>query len=344
MKLILHKISRTYLCHNKLGSLNTLLKKEQASKCLFIVSKNIDPSHWNKISTSLTVPYESYFVDDGESLKTLTNLQKILKKMLHAQLDRKSLLVCVGGGSLSDTCGLAAALYLRGIRWGILPTTPLSQVDACLGGKTAVNFYGKNILGTFYNPEFIFIDTSFFSSLAQDEINEGLIEAAKMALGFDKNFFKFFLENPLTKTKDLHKIIERSLQLKEKTVLQDPHEKNGIRHLLNFGHTFGHVFERVEKISHGKAVAKGLVLSMKLSRQLNMCNNKTLDNGLRLIDKMNVPYSLTMPSQGILKKHLLLDKKRNCDRINFVFLKKIGLLKQQTVPVSKLILYGNNCY
>ena len=156
--------------------------------------------------------------------------------------------------------------------------------------------------------------------------------------------FKFLLENSLSKTKNLHKIIEKSLQLKEKTVLQDPHEKNGIRYLLNFGHTFGHVFERIEKISHGKAVAKGLVLSMKLSRQLNICNNKTLDNGLRLIDKMNVPYSLTMPSQGILKKHLLLDKKRNCDRINFVFLKKIGLLKQQTVPVSKLILYGNNCY
>ena len=344
MKLILKKISQTYLAHNKLGSLNTLLKKEPASKCFFVVSKNINPSHWKKISLLLTIPYESYFVDDGESLKTLASLQRILKKMLHAQLDRKSLLVCIGGASLSDTCGLAATLYLRGIRWGVIPTTPLSQVDACLGGKTAVNFHGKNILGTFYNPSFIFIDTSFLSSFSDSDRNEGLIEAVKMALGFDKNFFNFLMESSLSKTRDLHKIIKQSLKLKEKIVLQDPQEENGKRYLLNLGHTFGHVFERVEKISHGQAITKGLILSMKLSHRLNMCNNKTLDDGLRLIDKMKIPYSSTMPPPRILKKYLLLDKKRTYDKINFVFLEKIGLLKQQPMPVTKLIHYANSCY
>ncbi len=341
MKLISSKLSKIYFGHNDLTQIKSILEKTDASKVFFAVSKNVSRVCLKKILSQLALPHQLAWISDGESNKNFKTITKILKMLLDTGVDRRGLLISVGGGTLSDCVGFAASIYLRGIRWGCIPTTPISQMDAAIGGKTALDFYGKNTIGSFHLPDFVFIDTSFLNSFSENQIREASSEIAKMALGFDKNFVTFLFENPLSQRKNLNLAVKRSILLKEKVVLKDPLEKNGYRKLLNFGHSFGHVFEMTEKISHGEAIAKGLKTSIALSRKLGFCSEKAHLESLHLLEKLGILKAINMPPQQTLQKLLFQDKKRVNQNIDFIFLAKMGKVIKKSVPVSELVSYAN---
>ena len=198
-------------------------------------------------------------IPNGEKSKSFDGLETLLKTMLDNGFSRKDCVVAVGGGVVGDLAGFAAATYMRGIDFYNVPTTVLSQVDSSIGGKVAINFCGvKNIVGAFYQPKAVLIDTETLSSLPDRQIKNGLMEALKSGAIRDRELFEMF-EN--TENPDITQIIYKSLTVKKKVVENDEKEK-GERMLLNFGHTIGHGLEIAAdgKLFHGEAVALGMYL------------------------------------------------------------------------------------
>jgi 3-dehydroquinate synthase len=217
---------------------------------------------------------------DGEEYKTMEYINYALDRMFDAKYDRNSIVIAFGGGVIGDMSGFAASIFLRGIEFIQIPTTLLSMVDSSVGGKTGINNkYGKNLIGAFYQPEIVYIDTHFLSTLPQREFSAGMAEVIKMAVMFDKEYF----ENLENESLNLEEIIKRSVELKAWVVNQDEKEK-GIRSVLNYGHTFGHVIENLTNYKtylHGEAVAIGMVMANELSIELGfylMMKPKELKN------------------------------------------------------------------
>jgi len=202
-------------------------------------------------------------IEDGEEFKNLATVETILNELFDHKLDRKSLLIALGGGVVGDMTGFTASLYQRGIGFVQVPTTLLAQVDASVGGKTGVNnSYGKNLIGAFYQPEAVYIDTEFLKTLPEREFSAGIAEIVKMAVMFDKSYFDFLMEADFREKEVLEKVIQRSVELKAEVVNLDEKE-SGVRAVLNYGHTFGHVVENETNYNtylHGEAVAIGIMM------------------------------------------------------------------------------------
>ncbi len=285
----------------------------------------------------LKVDPHLFLIEPGESSKNWNVLKKILDWLTELNFDRTDYVIAFGGGVVGDLVSLVASLFRRGINLIQVPTTLLSQVDSSVGGKTAVNNGpAKNSIGTFYHPKVVFCDTSFLSTLPERAFLAGYAEVLKMALVFDKEFYKFLIENQkLISLRDeavlLH-IIEKSLELKSKVVEIDETEQ-GDRALLNFGHTFGHALETYfsysEKLLHGEAVSLGIVLAARFSNQegyLSKCMLENIDDHLH---SMKLPTVTTQIHNGRLDILKLLtfmkqDKKVVGNNINLILLKDIG--------------------
>ena len=238
---------------------------------------------------------------------------------------------------VGDLVSLATSLFRRGINLIQVPTTLLSQVDSSVGGKTAINSGpAKNSIGSFYHPKVVFCDTSFLSSLSDRAFLTGYAEVLKMALVFDKDFYKFLIENQkLMSLRDetvlLH-IIDKSLELKSKVVEIDEKEL-GDRALLNFGHTFGHAlesyFDYSEKLLHGEAVSLGMVLAARFSMEESYLSENKLDDIINHLNAMNLPTLITQIHNDKLDlvkilKFMKQDKKVVGNNINLILLKDIG--------------------
>ena len=210
---------------------------------------------------------------DGEEYKTMQYITYALDRMFDAKYDRNSLIIAFGGGVIGDMSGFAASIFLRGIDFIQIPTTLLSMVDSSVGGKTGINNkYGKNLIGAFYQPEIVYIDPHFLSTLPQREFSAGMAEVIKMAVMFDKKFFEKLEKNEL----NIKEIIKRSVELKAYVVNRDEKEK-GIRSVLNYGHTFAHVIENLTNYKtylHGEAVAIGMVMANELSKELGFLSKE----------------------------------------------------------------------
>lgn len=262
-------------------------------------------------------------IPDGEEYKNFKTLNDILEQLFIAKLDRKSTLISFGGGVVSDITGFAASIYERGINCINIPTTLLAQVDASVGGKTGINNkFGKNLIGSFYQPKAVYCEEKYLSTLPKREFSAGISEAIKMAITFDKNLFDFFIKDEL----DLSYIIKRCNEIKAKVVSLDEKE-SGIRAVLNYGHTFAHAIENetnYKKYLHGEAVAIGMNMANHLAYKLGLININELNLIKKTLMKFDLPISYKIEDENLFYNLFFLDKKTNLGKIKFILPKSIG--------------------
>ncbi len=266
-------------------------------------------------------------IPDGEKYKTLETVENILNECFEYKLDRKSLLIAFGGGVIGDMTGFTASLYQRGIDFIQIPTTLLSQVDASVGGKTGVNNkYGKNLIGAFYQPKAVYIDPEFLKTLPAREFAAGVAEIVKMAVMFDKAYFEFLQEADLQNEEKLKEAIRRSVELKAWVVNQDEKEA-GIRAVLNYGHTFGHVVENETAYTtylHGEAVSIGMVMANALAVELGLFTQEEADEVKALLEKSSLPTAYVIKDVDAFYEHFFLDKKSANNAIKFILPNGMG--------------------
>jgi len=285
-------------------------------------------------------------IPDGEEYKTLETVEKILNECFEHKLDRKSLLIAFGGGVIGDMTGFTASIYQRGIDFIQIPTTLLSQVDASVGGKTGVNNkYGKNLIGAFYQPKAVYIDPAFLETLPPREFAAGVAEIVKMAVMFDRSYFEFLQTANLEDTETLKEVIRKSVELKAWVVNQDEKEA-GIRAVLNYGHTFGHVVENETNYTtylHGEAVAIGIVMANALAVELGMLTQEEAEAVKALLKKASLPTDYIIKNVDDFYEHFFLDKKSAKGSIKFILPEGIGnhkIVSDIDESVVKKVLYS----
>ncbi len=276
----------------------------------------------NKISAEL-ISFEQ-----GEKSKRLTTIEKLAEEMIEKNFDRNCALIVLGGGVTGDIGGFLASVFMRGISYIQIPTTLLAMVDSCIGGKTGVDLQcGKNLIGTINQPKAIFIDINYLKTLPQNQIINGLSEIIKYGVIKDKKLFKY-IEKNLEKILDkdisaLQYIIEKSIKIKVKIIEKDERELNNERILLNYGHTLGHVLEKMSNYTllHGFAISIGMVMINRIAVEKKFMKEKDAERIKTLLKKAGLPITSMKKPEA---KDILSDKKRSGNFINFVFAKKIG--------------------
>jgi len=251
----------------------------------------------------------------------------ILENLFNHRFERNSVLIAFGGGVIGDMTGFAASIFQRGIDFIQIPTTLLSQVDASVGGKTGINNrFGKNLVGAFYQPQAVYIETAFLDTLPKREFGAGVAEIVKMAVTFDADFFTFLENANLYEKKDLANAILKSVQTKAYVVGQDEKEK-GIRAVLNYGHTFGHVIENLtgyKKYLHGEAVSIGMVMANRLAVKLGLLSEKDAERIRTLLEKYELPTYYRIVDVETFYDAFFMDKKTQNATIKFILPKGIG--------------------
>ena len=278
-------------------------------------------SNFSKINIEAT--------EDNKSYKTL-NL--IHDKLMELKFSRECILFALGGGITCDITGFAAATYQRGVDFVLLPSTLLAQVDASVGGKTAINHpLGKNMIGAFHQPVKVITDMGLLRSLSKRQINEGLAEIIKHSLLSGDKFFEWLYANfhNLIEIKDeeLEETVYRSIEIKAKIVEQDEREQ-GIRKILNLGHTYGHAIELYggySEFSHGEAVAIGMIMALNLSIEEVGLKVETADKIKKLISKIlsEKQFQMEFKAEKLLN-YMSSDKKKVGNNLNFILLSEIG--------------------
>ncbi len=267
-------------------------------------------------------------VPDGEEYKNIDTVLYILDELFKLKYDRKSTLIALGGGVIGDMTGFSASIFLRGIDFIQVPTTLLSQVDASVGGKTGVNNrYGKNLIGTFYQPKAVYIDKEFLKTLPKREFRAGIAEIIKMAVMFDSDFFEKLESFDFNNIDNLEPIIARAVELKAQVVKMDEKE-SGIRAVLNYGHTFAHVIEKegnYKEYLHGEAVAIGMVMANNLANKIGLLSLDDQNRIKNLLKKLSLPIDYKIKDVDKFYESFLHDKKSKDGKITFILPnKRIG--------------------
>ena len=328
-----------FIGNNILNKLKVILKENSINynQCLIVVDKNVPKKLLNKVLNSL--PKKKillhYFISN-EKNKNQKSIDDILSILLSKNFNRNDCLISIGGGITGDVSGFAASIFKRGLKFINIPTTLLSQVDSSIGGKTAINNkYGKNLIGSFYQPNLVISDIIFLKSLPKREVVCGYGEILKHALIADKKFFTFLdvngsqildLKSPL-----IEKAIFKSCSIK-KNVVESDEKEIGLRKILNFGHTFAHAYEATlgysKKLNHGEAVILGIKTAAKFSLLNNILNIKEFNLIENHLNKLSLPRNInkffSIRSLSKILFFMKKDKKNNTDKINLVLLKKIG--------------------
>ncbi len=263
----------------------------------------------------------------GESNKIMDTINMIMERLVDLEADRTSFLLAIGGGIVCDVGGFAASIYMRGIPFGFVSTTLLSQVDASVGGKNGVNFEGfKNMIGVFNQPDFVICDNHMFSTLDKEEFRSGFAEIIKAGAIKDAALFEYCFNNVdqalENKEEVITNLVYESVNIKAKVVEADEREK-GERRLLNFGHTFAHAIEKMTHTLHGKAVSTGMVLASRVSEKLGMITQEDVDTVIRVLAAYGLPTEPEIPVQDLFNA-MKQDKKREGDSIHMVLLEGIG--------------------
>jgi len=306
--------------------------KLESNDVLILSNESIAPLYLDSLKENLpNKNIVTYLLPDGEKEKTLKNVHKIIHKMLEEGFGRDATLISLGGGVICDIGGFTASIFMRGINLIQVPTTLLAQVDASVGGKTGVNNnYGKNLVGSFYQPSAVVCDTGFLSTLNDKEISDGLAEVIKYGLIYDDIFLEWLKENLQKILKQdqsaLDYAIQRSCQIKAEIVSTDEKE-HSIRAILNFGHTFGHAIELqtgYNEWSHGQAVAVGMMLASKLSAKMSLLTNAEIERVQEILAEAGLPTEPPAIAADDFIKSMQSDKKVKGRQIQLVLLKKIG--------------------
>jgi 3-dehydroquinate synthase len=308
-------------------------KHIKGTEVLVVTNTTVAPLYLNKVLDSLqSYQCESVILPDGEEFKNLEVLNQIFDALLQAKFSRRVTLVALGGGVIGDMTGFAAASYQRGVPFIQIPTTLLSQVDSSVGGKTAVNHaLGKNMIGAFYQPQCVIADTSTLNTLDDRQLSSGLAEVIKYGLINDIDFLAWLETNmPALRERDqnaLAEAIERSCQDKADIVAQDELEQ-GMRALLNLGHTFGHAIETglgYGNFLHGEGVSVGMVMAADLSLRMGWLSEQDLTRIKDILTAAGLP--VTVPEGMSADRFMSLmsvDKKVQDGLIRLVLLRKLG--------------------
>lgn len=304
----------------------------ETDNLLIVIDKNVAKlykadlqfiSEDKKITTLICEP--------GEDTKKFCELEKSLEYFLKAGIHRKSHLIAIGGGATSDFGGLVSSMLLRGISWSVVSTTLLSMVDASIGGKVAINSdYGKNLIGAFHSPDNVWMSDEFFESQSKEEILSGKGEIIKYAFLSEEIYKKIMSDRPLID------IVKACAEFKEKITNEDFKEAS-IRKILNFGHTFGHAFEKIHNISHGIAVIWGIYLILKVYN-----SEKYIDILKEVADKLDLPIKDNPWGKEFninnMMSYLTKDKKIvNNKEVELILIKAIGTPYTNTVSFEKII-------
>ena len=278
-------------------------------------------------------------IGTGEGIKSSDTVDYIFEQLIALEADRSTFIVGIGGGIVCDIAGFVASTYMRGVRFGFVSTTLLSQVDASVGGKNGINFRGyKNLVGVFNQPEFVICDVNVLNTLPREELYCGFAETIKHGAIADENLFDYIDDHCrqalALDLSVIEKLVYDSVIIKSRIVNQDAREK-GTRRKLNFGHTFGHAIEKTLRVRHGEAVSAGMVLASELSVKRGHLQASHAGRICGLLKKYGLPVQLPYDDDEVLEA-IRMDKKRVGDCIGFVLLRDIGQAFVDDVPMQEL--------
>lgn len=311
--------------------LEQIVSKENS---ILITDENVYAGQRDKFTGWKTI-----VIKPGEEFKQQAAVDRIFEQLIAFEADRKTFIVGVGGGVVTDITGYAASVYMRGLRFGFVPTTILAMVDASIGGKNGVDVgVYKNLVGLIKQPEFLLFDYSLLRSLPPAHWVNGFAEIIKHACIRDEYLFALLEEESLesfqSDSNKLADLIERNVQIKTDVVLKDEFE-NGDRRLLNFGHTLGHAIENNYHLLHGHAISIGIVAGCTISSEINNFSLIEKERVTRLIEKYHLPAHLKF-DQDKIWEILKMDKKREGNEMNFILLNKIGEAVIRPIPINQL--------
>ncbi|MBR2454621.1 MAG: 3-dehydroquinate synthase [Clostridia bacterium] len=307
-------------------------------RAVIVSDDNVYSLYGEKVKSSLEksgFTVFEYIVLHGENSKSVENFIKIQEFCAENNITRTDLFVALGGGVVGDLTGFVASTYLRGVDFVQIPTTVLAMVDSSVGGKTAINLNaGKNLCGAFHQPVAVFADCITLDTLPEETFNEGCAEIIKYGMILDGEFLSFLKDNEIRE--NIEYVIKRCVEIKRDIVDHDEFEK-GERKLLNFGHTIGHAIEKCSgyKISHGNAVAIGMVIATKGAFELGLSYDDYSDELLPILKKNNLPTACDF-SADELYKVTLTDKKRSRDVISLIVPEEYGLCKIHKINIDQL--------
>ena len=309
-------------------TIDTLPELTYDTKVAVVTNPTVSALHLEYLLSKITAKEVHVItVPDGEEYKNWQSIEMILEGMFEARFNRNSLLIAFGGGVIGDMTGFAASIYQRGIDFVQVPTTLLAQVDASVGGKTGFNNkYGKNLVGAFHQPQAVYADAHFLTTLPKREFAAGVAEVVKMAVCFDADFFAWLEEADLSDEKQLSEAVSKSVQTKAWVVAQDEKER-GLRAALNYGHTFGHVIENETNYRgflHGEAVAIGIVMANDTAVALGWMSDDEAARVKALLERYALPTTYEIKDVDSFYETFYLDKKSADSAITFIIPKSLG--------------------
>jgi 3-dehydroquinate synthase len=323
-----------YIGSGLLGQPELLQRHVHGKRVLVVTNETVAPLYLDKVVEALTrgnpnVSVESVILPDGEKYKDMDTLMKVFDKAIESRLDRRCTFVALGGGVIGDMCGFAAASFLRGVNFIQIPTTVMAQVDSSVGGKTGINHHlGKNLIGAFFQPQCVLIDTDTLNTLPDRELASGFAEVIKYGLIRDSAFFEWQEKNmPALMARDpsaLAYAIKRSCENKAEVVSLDEKE-SGLRATLNLGHTFGHAIETglgYGEWFHGEAVAAGTVMAVDMSYRLGWIDESIVNRVHSILKQANLPTT-PPPTMTVemFKSVMAVDKKVADGLLRLILLK-----------------------
>lgn len=338
MKKLRYKFSNTSTDFYFDANFSYLGQLVDKSHSVIITDENIFNAHKSKFSGWNTI-----VLKPGEEYKIQATVDSIIEQLIAFEADRKSFLIGVGGGVVTDLTGYAASIYMRGLGFGFVPTSVLAMVDASIGGKNGIDVgVFKNLVGTIRQPEFLLYDYSFLRSLPQAEWVNGFAEIIKHACIKDVRLFslleKYSIGDFQRNKGLLSKLIETNAGIKAAVVQRDEFEQNE-RRLLNFGHTLGHALENQYELSHGQAISIGMAAACLISEKLNGFDEAA--RVIELLQKYQLPAIADFDSKKVVDV-LKMDKKRERKGINYILLEKIGKGTIKNISLDKLKYLINN--
>ena len=313
---------------------------KDAKKIFIISDTNIKKFHLNKILKNIPKNFvvKVLIIAPGEKEKNIKTINKALNFLLKNKISRNDAILAIGGGVVGDISGFLSSVALRGVQLIHFPTTLLAQVDSSIGGKTGVNsFYGKNLIGTFYQPNIVVCDTAFLSTLPKRELISGYAEVIKYSIIYDKKFFTWLnknVEKIINKNeREIIRLIKRSVEIKKQYIVKDEKDIKNKRAILNLGHTFAHSLEKSTNYSknllHGEAVSIGICMASKLSLILGFLSLNNYEKIKNIFLNFGLPIDLNFLKKFRISKNqiinnMIYDKKNLSGRLNFILCKDIG--------------------
>ncbi len=332
MKRLTYKFSNSSTDYYLAYGISHLKEFVEQKNAVIITDENVFSNHKKRFKN-----WKVIVLQPGEEQKTQSTVDSIIAQLIMMEADRKTTLIGVGGGVITDVTGYVASIYMRGLKFGFIPTTLLSMVDASIGGKNGVDVgIYKNLVGTIRQPSFILHDLVFLNSLPQSEWINGFAEIIKHACIKDAAMFRELETSSLKKYQNrkilVCELIQRNAILKTKVVQQDEFEK-GDRKLLNFGHTLGHALENQYALAHGQAISIGMTYACNISKQIT--GFKETEKVVSLLEKYGLPTYAKFDRKKVFDV-LKMDKKRERKDISYVLLEKIGKGVIKTISLDQL--------